>query len=170
MTEEIVEKERKATELQYKTSDISQYLPEYRKSSSILHISSNVDLGDDDYRQDPIRINDKMEVSSEKIYQVVMKQNHTIDFKNKPVRDFVFELLTAQDKRLGRMEILNMDVPTRDDVQTLMDEYESDKAQIAKLEEEAEELQAELDDVILRDVYDLADDDVEVVDEFLEVW
>jgi len=33
-----------------------------------------------------------------------------------------------------------------------------------------EELQAELDGVILCDVYDLNDDDVKVFDEFLEVW
>jgi len=68
------------------------------------------------------------------------------------------------------MEILNMEVPSRDDVLALMDEYGSDKTQIEELEAEAEELQAELDDVILRDVYDLDDEDVEVVDQFLEVW
>jgi len=111
-----------------------------------------------------------MEVDSEMIYQVVMKRGHTLDFEREEVRDFVFELLKAQDKRLGRMEILNMDVPTRDDVLALMDEYESDEARIEELEAEAEELQAELDDLILRDVYDLDDEDVEVVEEFLEVW
>ncbi|NHX38728.1 MULTISPECIES: hypothetical protein [Haloarcula] len=37
-------------------------------------------------------------------------------------------------------------------------------------EGEAEELQAELDNVILRNMYDLNNEDVEVADEFLDVW
>jgi len=163
-------KREERTDLQYRTSDVQNYFEDYDRNSTILDIVASTSLDDDDYRQGPIRTNDKMEVSSKKVYQVVMKRGHTLEFENKSVRDFVFELLTVQDKRLGRMEILNMDVPTRGDVQTLMDEYESDKARITELEDEAEELQAELDDIILRDVYDLDDDDVEVVDEFLEIW
>lgn len=157
-------------ELGYKISDIRNYLPEYETESTILDITSSIDLSDDDYRQDPIRTNDKMNVSSERVYQVVMKRGHTLDFEKERVRDFVFELLKAQDKRLGRMEILNLEVPTQDDVLALMEEYESDKARIEELEQEAEELQAELDDLILRDVYDLNDDDVAVVEDFLKVW
>jgi hypothetical protein len=160
----------RVTELLYKTSKITNYTTDYGDKSTILDISDSIDLDDNNYRQGPIRTNDMMEVSSEKVYQVVMKQNHTIGFKTKYIRDFVFELLTAQDKRLGRIEILNMDGPTRDDVRALMNKYESDKVQIKELEKGAEELQAELNDRILRDVYNLNDDDVEVIDEFLEVW
>jgi len=163
-------KREERTDLQYRTSDVRNYLEVYECDNTILDIVASTSLDDDDYRQGPIRTNDKMEVSSKKVYQVTMKRGHALEFENKSVRDFVFKLLTAQDKRLGRMEILNMDVPTRGDVQTLMDEYKSDKARITELEDEAEELQTELDDVILRDVYDLDDDDVEVVDEFLGVW
>jgi len=111
-----------------------------------------------------------MEVSSERVYQVVMKRGHTIEFSNQQVRDFVFKFLKAQDKRLGRSEILNMEVPSREDVLSLMNEHESDEARIEELKQEAAESQDELDDVILRDVYNLNDADVSVVDEFLEVW
>jgi len=52
----------------------------------------------------------------------------------------------------------------------LMDEYESDEARMAELEAESERLQAELDDVIPREGYGLSDEDVAVVDEFLDVW
>jgi type I restriction-modification system DNA methylase subunit len=170
LAKEIRDTLERVTELSYKTSKITNYTMDYGDESTILDLSDSIDLDDDDYRQDPIRTNDKMEINSEKVYQVVMKRNHTIGFKNEAIRNFVFELLKTQDKRLGRMEILNMDVPTRNDVQTLMDEYESDKIRITELEEEAEELQSQLDDIILRDVYDLDDNDVEIVDEFLEVW
>jgi seryl-tRNA synthetase len=111
-----------------------------------------------------------MEVSSERVYQVVMKQGHTIDFADKQVREFVFMLLMAQDKRLGRSEILNMAVPTKEDIQVIMDEYESDEARIKELEQEAQNLQSNLDEVVLRDVYGLEDEEVAVVDDFLEVW
>lgn len=168
--EQITEKRKERTDLKYRTSDVRNYLEDYDRDSTVLDLVSSTSLNDDDYRQDPIRTNDKMEVDSEMVYQVVMKRGHTLDFERKEVRDFVFELLKAQDKRLGCMEILNMDVPTRDDVLALMDEYESDGARIAELEAEAEKLRAELDNVILRDVYDLDDEDVEVVEEFLEVW
>ncbi|PHQ38983.1 type I restriction endonuclease subunit M [Halorubrum persicum] len=168
--EQITEKRKERTDLKYQTSDVRNYLEDYDRDSTVLDLVSSTSLDDDDYRQDPIRTNDKMEVDSKMVYQVVMKRGHTLDFEREEVRDFVFELLKAQDKRLGRMEILNMDVPTRDDVLALMDEYESDEARIAELEAEAEELQVELDDVILHDVYDLDDEDVEVVEEFLEVW
>ena len=168
--EQITEKRKERTDLQYRTSDVRHYLEDYDRDSTVLDLASSTSLDDDDYRQDPIRANDKMEVDSEMVYQVVMKRGHTLDFEREEARDFVFELLKAQDKRLGRMEILNMDVPTRDDVLALMDKYESDKARIEELETKAEELQAELDDVILRDVYDLDNEDVEVVERFLEVW
>jgi hypothetical protein len=168
--EDMLELVETLTDLDYKVSDVRNYLMEFERESTILDLADSIDLDDDDYRQDPIRINDKMEVSSNTIYQVVMKRGHTLDFEDKSIRDFVYELLKAKDKRLGRMEILNMDVPTRDDVLALMNEYESDEARIAELKEKAEKLQAELDDLILRDVYDLNDEDVNVVEEFLEVW
>jgi hypothetical protein len=170
MAEEIKTKREQRTDLRYRTSDVRNYLEEHHRDTTILDLVTSTSLDDDDYRQDPIRTNDKMNVSSERVYQVVMKRGHALDFEKERVRDFVFELLKAQDKRLGRMEILNLGVPTRDDVLALMEEYESDKARIEELEQEAEELQAELDDLILRDVYDLDDDDVAVVEEFLEVW
>jgi type I restriction-modification system DNA methylase subunit len=158
------------TDLEYKVSDVRNYLMEFERASAILDLANSIDLDDDDYRQDPIRINDKMEVSSENVYQVVMKKGHTLDFEEESIRDFVYELLKSQDRRLGRMEILNMDVPTRDNVLVLMDEYESDETRIAELEAEVEELQTKIDNLILRDVYDLNDEDVKVVEEFLEVW
>ncbi len=170
MAEEIKTKREQRTDLRYRTSDVRNYLEEYHRETTILDFVTSTSLDDDDYRQDPIRTNDKMSVSSERVYQVVMKRGHTLDFEKERVRDFVFELLKAQDKRLGRMEILNLEVPTQDDVLALIEEYESDKARIGELEQEAEELQAELDDLILRDVYNLNDDDVAVVEAFLEVW
>jgi uncharacterized protein (UPF0335 family) len=63
-----------------------------------------------------------------------------------------------------------MEVPVRDDVLALMDEYEADENRIEELEKEAAELQNELNDVILREAYDLNDNDVSVVNKFLEVW
>ena len=158
------------TELEVRTDDIFNYLPAYEREWTILDLARSVDLSDDDYRQDPIRTNDKMEVSSERVYQVVMKQGHTMDFADKQVRDFVFMLLEAQDKRLGCSEILNMKVPTREGVLTLMDEYESDESRIKELEQEARNLQSRLDKVILRDVYGFEDAEVAVVEDFLEVW
>lgn len=158
------------TELEYKTSKITNYTTEYDLDSTILDLANAIDLSDDNYRQGPIRTNDETEVSSERVYQVVLKQSHTIDFADKQVRDFVFMLLKAQDKRLGRSEILNMVTPTKEDVLDLMDEYESDTARIEKLAQEATELQTELDDLILREVYELNDDEISVVNEFLEVW
>jgi len=158
------------TELEVRTDDIFNYLPAYERQWTILDLAKSVDLSDDEYRQGPIRTNDKMEVSSERVYQVVMKQGHTMDFANKQVRDFVFMLLKAQDKRLGRSEMLNMEVPAREDILALMDEYESDEARIKELEQKAQDLQSKLDEVILREVYNLEDEDVAVVEDFLEVW
>lgn len=168
--DELVSVVEELDDLKYKISDIRNYLMEAPKRSTILDLADSIDLDDDDYRQGPIRTNDMMQVDSEIVYQVVMKQGHTLDFERKQVRDFVFKLLKAQDKRLGRMEILNIEIPTRDDVLALMNEYESDETRIEELEAEAEELQSELDDLILRDVYNLDDNEVAVIDEFLEVW
>ena len=160
-----------ATELLYRISDVTNYTPDYDRSSTLLDIADSLDLSGDSYRQDPIRTDENVNVqTSESVYQVVMKRGHTIDFDSEAVRDFVFKLLTAQDRRLSRSAVLNMAVPTAEDVLALMDEYGSDRDRIAELERESERLQAELDDVILREVYGLSDEDVAVVDEFLEVW
>jgi hypothetical protein len=156
------------TDLEYRTADIRNYLGGDR-SSTVLDLARTIDLADDDYRQDPIRA-DETEDGSGTVSRVVLKRGHTITFANERVREFVYELLTAQNKRLGRAEILNLGTPTRNDVLALMDEYESDKRRIEDLERDAERLQADLDDLILREVYDLDDEDVAVVDEFLEVW
>jgi type I restriction-modification system DNA methylase subunit len=168
--ERIADKRAARTTLQYRVSDVRNYLEDDNRESTILDLVSSTSLDDDDYRQDPIRTNDKMEVDSEVVYQVVMKRGHTLDFEREAVRDFVFELLTAQDKRLGRMEILNMAVPTRDDVLALMESYRSDEARIPELERDAERAQNELDEIILREVYELDENDATVVDEFLDVW
>ena len=63
-----------------------------------------------------------------------------------------------------------MAVPTETDVLALIDEYESDTLLIEELEQKAENLQVELNDVILRGVYNLSEEEVAVIDEFLEVW
>lgn len=86
------------------------------------------------------------------------------------MRDFVFELLTAQDRRLTRSEVLNLDTPDRDGVVELMEEYKGDVERIAELEEKFDRLQEELDGVILREVDGLGDEEEAVIDEFLEVW
>lgn len=158
------------TELEVRTNDILNYLPSYDQEWTILDLAKSIDLSGDDYRQDPIRINDKMEMSSEEVYQVVMKRGHTIEFSNEQVRNFVFKFLKAQDKRLGRSEILNLGVPSREDVLSLMNEYESDEARIEDLKKEVTESQKVLDDMILRDVYNLNDAEVSIVNEFLRVW
>lgn len=51
-----------------------------------------------------------------------------------------------------------------------MDEYESDKNRIRELGKEADKAQEKLDDVVLQEVYDLNEEDITVVDEFLGVW
>ena len=158
------------TELEVRTDDILNYLSAYEREWTIFDLATSVDLSGDDYRQDPIRTNDKMEVSSERVYQVVMKQGHTMGFADKQVRDFVFMFLMAQDKRLSRSEILNMGVPMKEDVQVLMDQYESDEEHIKELEQEAQNLQSNLDEMVLREVYGLEDEEVAVIDNFLEVW
>ncbi|MCX2819046.1 N-6 DNA methylase [Haladaptatus sp. F3-133] len=170
IADSIQTKRQERTDLQYRTSDILNYLADYDRASTVLDLADSIDLDDDDYRQDPMRKNDKMEVDTEEVYQVVMKRGHTIDFGSESVRDFVYDLLKAQDRRLGRSEILNTEVPTEDDVLELMDEYRDDEEEIERLESEAEELQEELDDIILSEVYELDEEDVEVIDEFLEVW
>lgn len=108
--------------------------------------------------------------TAESVYQVVMKRGHELMFTDERVRDFVFELLTAQDRRLTRSEVLNMDTPDRDDVVALMDEYEGDVERITELEAKFDRLQDELDEVILREVYGFGDEEETVIDEFLEVW
>lgn len=170
ISQNIIEKKREATELRYKTSDIVHYMTEYPTDSSLLDLSGKIELSGDNYRQDPIRTNDKMEVTSEEIYQVVMKRGHTMDFTDERVRDFVFMLLKAQDRRLDRSEILSMEVPIKENVLDLMNEYKFDRGRIDELEREAEELQDELDNVIVQDVYHLNDQDVTVMNDFLEVW
>jgi hypothetical protein len=167
---EIQTKRQERTDLQYKTSDITNYLTEYDRTRTVLDLVRSVDLDDDDYRQDPIRKDEKVEVDTEEVYQVVIKRGHTLDFSDERIRDFVCDLLKAQDKRLGRSEILNTEVPTEDDVLELMDEYRADEEEIGALESKADELQDKLDEVILRDVYELDDEEIEVVDGFLEVW
>jgi len=152
-------------DLQYKISEVTNYLPDYDRDSTILDLADTVDLDDDDYRQDPIRTNDKDEV-----YQVVMKRGHHLNFNSEEVRDFVYRLLTEQGRRLNRTEVMNMPVPTEESTLHLTDEYETDKQRIEELEEQAVQLQNELDELILHNVYDLTDNDKEVVNDFLEIW
>ena len=59
------------------------------------------------------------------------------------------------DKRLTRSEVLNMDVPSRDDVIEMMNHRTDDLARIDALYEDFERLQDELDELILRNVYGL---------------
>jgi type I restriction-modification system DNA methylase subunit len=163
--ESIQQTHEEITELEYRTADVRNYLSGDH-DSTVLDLAQSIDLSDDDYRQGPIRTNDEAEAS----YQVVMKRGHTIGFEDESIRDFVYEFLTAQDKQLGRSDILNMETPMMDGVLALMDEYDTDKRRIEKLEEEAEEKQAELDDVILREVYGMDDEEERVINEFLSTW
>ncbi|WP_096391436.1 Eco57I restriction-modification methylase domain-containing protein [Halopenitus persicus] len=159
------------TDLEYKTSDIRNYLSEYDRSSTVLDLAQSIELDDDDYRQGPIRRDAQMDVeTAEEVYKVVMKRGHEIGFDDERVRDFVFGMLTAQDRRLTRSEVMNMDVPPREDVIELMEHLADDEARIKSLSEEFEERQDELDELILRGVYDFGDRQESVVEEFLEVW
>lgn len=75
-----------------------------------------------------------------------------------------------QDKRLTRAEVLNMPVPSCDDVVELMDEYLGDEERIGELERRFDELCGELDEKVLREAYGLDLEAEGVVDEFLQVW
>jgi len=155
------------TNLEYKTSDLRNYLSEYKCSSAVLDLAESINLSGDDYRQGPIRKD--VDTESE-IYQVVMKRGHELGFGDKRIRNFVYELLTAQNRRLTRSEVLNLKTPSRDDVLSLMEEYETDKERIGDLEAEFDQLRNEVDEIILRDVYDLNGEEKSTIDEFLEVW
>jgi len=171
LAEEIKETREKITDLEYKTKDIRNYLPDYKGSSAVLDLAQSINLDDDDYRQGPIRKDAKMDVeTAEEVYQVVMKRGHELEFEDERVRDFVFELLTAQDQRLTRSEVIHLDTPSHDDVLDLMDTYRGDETRIEELEEEFNRLCDELDEVVLREVYGLNENSEAVVDEFLEVW
>lgn len=169
LTKDIRDTVELITELEVKTSNILNYVSSFDRNSTILDLAQTINLGDDNYRQEPIRIG-KTEPDSENAYRVVMKRGHTISFENEHIRDFVYKLLTAQNKRLGRSEILSMETPGRDDVLALIEEYKSDTERIGELEAETEDLQDDLDTIILRDVYDLNDEDIDVIDSFLDVW
>ncbi|QZP38538.1 Eco57I restriction-modification methylase domain-containing protein [Halobaculum magnesiiphilum] len=171
LAEQVKETREQITDLEYRTDDVRNYLPDYDRDSSVLDLAQSINLDGDDYRQGPIRKDVKMDVeTAEEVYQVVMKRSHEMGFESELVRDFVFELLTAQDRRLTRSEILGMDTPTRDDVVDLMEEYRGDEDKIEELNEEFDRLRGELDETILSDVYELSEEDAEVVDEFLKVW
>ena len=156
-------------DLRYKSSDITNYSINYDDASTILDLAQMMDLTDDDYRQDPIRT-DTTEVDSETTYQVVLKRGHAIDFEDERTRDFVYKYLIARDKRLSRSEILNMDIPSREDVFEIMSEYQSDIDHIEELERETKQLQTDLNELIFQSIYELDDDEVAVIDDFLAVW
>ncbi len=171
IAEEIKAVSDQVTDLEYRTSDVRNYFIEYDRSSALLDLAQSIELDDDDYRQGPIRTDVKMDIeTTDEVYQVVMKRGHHIEFSDERVRDFVFELLTAQDRRLSRAEVLNMDVPPRNDVVELMDEYLGDERRIEELEDKFEDLCRELDELVLNEAYGLDGSSAEVVDEYLEVW
>lgn len=156
------------TDLEYKTSDVRNYLGDHDRPSSVLDLAQSVNLDDDDYRQKPIRKEVKMDVETvEEVYQVVMKRSHEIDFADERVRDFVYKVLTAQDRRLTRSEVMSMDVPPRGDVIELMNHHVDNLARINALREDFERLQ---DELILSDIYGLDDGEKEIIEEFLNVW
>jgi hypothetical protein len=171
LAEEIKTTREEITNLEYKTSDVRNYLSDYDRSATVLDLAQSLSLDDDDYRQGPIRKDMKMDVeTTDGVYQVVMKRGHKIGFGDERVRDFVYEMLTAKDHRLTRSEVMNVDIPGRGDVIELMDQHEADVQRIGELEDEFVRLQDDLDEMILREVYGLGDDEESVVDEFLEVW
>ncbi len=171
LADNIKETREKITDLEYKTSDVRNYLSDYECSSAVLDLAQSINLDGDDYRQGPIRKDVNMDVeTAEEVYQVVMKRGHELDFDNEQVRDFVFEMLKAKDKRLTRSEVLHMETPVCDDVIELMDEYRGDGERIEEIDEEFRELCDELDKLVLREVYGLDQSSEQVVDEFLEVW
>lgn len=59
--------------------------------------------------------------TAEKVYQVVMKQNHEMGFDDERMRDSVFEILTTQDRLLTRSEVMQIETPSRDEVIELVD-------------------------------------------------
>lgn len=79
-------------------------------------------------------------------------------------------VLTAQDRRLTRSELMNMSVPPEDDVIELMEQLDDDDDRIDTLREDFKRLQDDLDGLILREVYDFDDRDTVEMEEFLEVW
>lgn len=171
LAEDIKEARPELTDLEYQTGDVRNYLPDTERSSSVLDLAQSINLDADDYRQGPILKDVKMNVdSAEREYQVVMKQGTQMGFDDERVRDFVYELLMAQDRRLTRLEVQHLDTPDYDDVITLMDEYREDVERIGELEEEFDRLNEELDELVLREVYGLDSTAEEVVGEFLEVW
>jgi type I restriction-modification system DNA methylase subunit len=156
-------------DLSYRVSDIQNYVQDYDRPLEILDLAARVGLSDDDYRQDPIRT-DEVETENGTSYRVVMKRGHHLAFDDEGVREFVHQLLTAQDRRLTRREVTEMTVPTRDDVVALVEEYRADRERIVELEERAGERQDELDDLIAYEVYGLDNEAVATIDGFLDTW
>ena len=63
-----------------------------------------------------------------------------------------------------------MNIPKRDDITKLMAKYYEDVKQIQKITDEIEFNQLDLDSIINRQVYNLENDDIETINNFLEIW
>ncbi|WGI17955.1 N-6 DNA methylase [Methanonatronarchaeum sp. AMET-Sl] len=171
ISNEIVSSLNEKNKLKIKVNDFyNNYRTNKMAKNELIDLAIDVSLSDDEYRHQPMRYNKEMKADSQIIHQLVLKRGHKISFGNEVIPKYLLKLLKSRGKRISRSNLLSLKIPSEGKIKEIMEEYRSDKQRIGQLEDKAEKLEEELNEIISKEIYDLSDSDLEVINSFLEVW
>ena len=154
-------------ELSKREKRISEFPESYVKRSlqPLSYLMESQELSRESYSPSRLRIEVFKDVEGRMIYKVALTKKDYIAFKTESAAKFLFEVLKRKE-RIIKNDLLRMNVPSEDDAERIMREYEGD---LEKVEGSKQEI-ANLDKSINEQVYELYGLDVEdrkVIEEFL---
>jgi hypothetical protein len=135
-------------------------------NSKLLDLVKEQALSDEIYRTTNAKIEEN---ANENVFKIVFKKGHSITFDTKEKAEFLMKILRGKE-HISKADLLFMNVPSNNDLMKLMSYYYKDKIEIEKLNLEIGTTQSNLDEIIATKVYKLNENDVVVIDKFLQVW
>ncbi len=165
----IIEALKDANEIEKRTENFSNYIPEKTEKIKLIDLAENIQIKKELLKLDNLRLKTAKTVNNELEYVLTVKKGNWVSFNDDKVAEFVKSLLNQREK-ISKSDLINLNIPQKEVMKKSIEGIEKDKTEIEKLGREAQEIQIQLDNLIAKEIYELDENDIAVIDEFLEVW
>lgn len=105
------------------------------------------------------------DLDGREMFRIILATDEYLDFVSEEVASYVFDVLKRFD-RITQRELLELEIPERDHLTTLLQRHKNDKDQAVKNEEAVKELEKHVDDLVYK-LYDMTYKERRIIEEYL---
>ena len=102
-------------------------------------------------------------------YSVDLTRGDYLKFNDEEVAKFIY-LFLKKFVKVTTSELHSLKFPSVDKIKYIMKRYEMDKEKLIEQKGRINSTQKELDDIVSKEIYNLSNDELQIINKFLNTW